>query len=278
MAKETNTTVDDVHLQRIYILYDKNGKFFSYTPIKVELIDQYFFKNTHRGPSWLRSSKKALASFFKYLYQKYDFRNVMDHLSFDVNLYRKDSPSPTILTRHGLLKLFHSIVSYSDKLDRDLLLFTLLISTGCSISEVLGIKVKHIKWDEETIYIPEAKGKPRTIVLRTGLTSSIKEYCKINHLKDVEENIFKINKKKVRRLFRTFLAKGNLPMVKLHSLRHSFATLMYESGSDITLIQQLLDHSELTTTKTYVHPNYIRNKNIRIKENDEIYSELKNLL
>ena len=67
-------------------------------------------------------------------------------------------------------------------------------------------------------------------------------------------------------------------MVKLHSLRHSFATLMYESGSDITLIQQLLDHSELTTTKTYVHPNYIRNKNIRIKENDDIYSELKNLL
>ncbi|WP_370877705.1 tyrosine-type recombinase/integrase [Paenibacillus anaericanus] len=51
-----------------------------------------------------------------------------------------------------------------------------------------------------------------------------------------------------------YLLKANLPHVGFHSLRHSFATFMYEAGSESTTIQQLLGHESLLTTLIYIHP------------------------
>jgi site-specific recombinase XerD len=57
-------------------------------------------------------------------------------------------------------------------------------------------------------------------------------------------------------------------------LRHSFATFMSESGADITVVQQLLGHSDLFTTKGYVHASLVKNGQITIKENQALYSHL----
>ena len=54
----------------------------------------------------------------------------------------------------------------------------------------------------------------------------------------------------------------------LYGFRHTFATLMYESSADISIIQQLLGHAGVNTTKQYVRPHYVRNYNVKIKENE----------
>lgn len=88
-----------------------------------------------------------------------------------------------------------------------------------------------------------------------------------------ENYLFDLSQGQIRALFYSYLNKAQLPKVKVHSLRHSFATTMVESGASILEVQQLLGHSDVITTKGYVHPNLVRNKNITIQENDEIFQQ-----
>jgi hypothetical protein len=53
--------------------------------------------------------------------------------------------------------------------------------------------------------------------------------------------------------------------------------MMSESGTPITSIQQLLNHLSLSSTKTYIETNYIRNYNFYIPENEDVYRRLESL-
>ncbi|MFZ3591774.1 tyrosine-type recombinase/integrase, partial [Bacillus sp. DJP31] len=140
----------------------------------------------------------------------------------------------------------------------------------------VNLKVEDIYWDDNTILLPKTKhSKSRTIPLRSGLASSIKAYCSQNNLKD-SDNLFSLTQDDIRKIFYELLSIANLPKVNIHSLRHSFATFMSESGADITVVQQLLGHSDLFTTKGYVHSNQIRNSHISIMENQKLYQHLSN--
>ncbi|WP_409970622.1 tyrosine-type recombinase/integrase [Bacillus sp. Bva_UNVM-123] len=56
--------------------------------------------------------------------------------------------------------------------------------------------------------------------------------------------------------------------------RHSFTTLMSESGSSITSIMQLINHSNLYSTSIYIKSNYTRNQNIKVTQNDILFKKL----
>ena len=196
----------------------------------------------------------------------------MNQIDFDLIQLKPKNKKTTILSNHDILKLIHYIVSESENLERDILLFTLFIMTGSRLSEIANIKVKDISWDENTILIPKTKhNKSKIIILKSGFAKDIKKYC-TNHNIDSNNNLFNLSKWQIRKLFYGYLEKANLSKVTVHSLRHSFATTMVESGANIIEVQQLLGHADVITTKGYVQPNITRNKNIKIKENEDIFS------
>jgi integrase/recombinase XerD len=139
------------------------------------------------------------------------------------------------------------------------LLLMLVYSSGLRVSEVVALKKEHIDLSRKVIYIRLGKGrKDRSTLLSEKAANYIVEYYKyfnidkwvfpgqpaVKHLSiRSAQNIFD---KSVRRA-------AILKEISIHSLRHTFATHLLESGTDIRYIQELLGHSSLRTTELYTH-------------------------
>lgn len=242
------------------------------------MIDDYFLSSLSKGYSCYKGNKDAIGSFFNYLNRNYGFPNLVKEMNIKVNKYKYQKNNVDILSRHDILKFFHYIVFKSDNRNRDVLLFILFITTGCRSSEIVNIKVQDIIWEDNLIYLPKTKhNKSKYIPLRPGLSDSIKSYCQKNNLQKTDY-LFNLNQNQMKNLFYKRLKEANLPRVRLHSLRHSFATMMVESGATLTEVQQLLGHVDIFTTKGYIHPNIISNKKIKIKENEETFNTILKLM
>ncbi|WP_164670230.1 tyrosine-type recombinase/integrase [Virgibacillus doumboii] len=284
LADVTCTSIEDVHLEKIYETVSISGESLYFSSLDTKLLDQYFVEHLHKSYSWLHSSRRALQNFFLYLYRKYDFPILTDQMSVNIDEHkqkprRKDKYVPT---RHDLLKFLQSLLHNSSNLERDVLFFLLLISTGSRPSEIINTKVEDIDVLGETIYRKKTKNKSsKFIVLRDGYGAIIQRY--INKC-DLKKDDFLINHRgsqmsiqELQDLFASFLEKANLPIFTLHKLRHSFATIMAESGAEIMVIQQLLGHKKIHSTSTYINPNYIRNNGMELQVNKEIYKHIRKM-
>lgn len=276
--------IEAVHLEKFYRVHSKSGAFLCYKPINVDLLDNYFSIHLDKGYNWLLGSKNTLSSFFKYLQRRYDFPNLIKDIKVDLKHYRPNKKPQRILSRHEILLFQQSLIKYSEDLKRDTLLFSLLLSTGCRISEMLNIKVRDVNFSEDAVFLAKTKTKvQRMIMLRDHFGLSIKQYVKERHLCD-DDFLFCTQDKKcltraqVQKLLTEYLKLSNIEPINIHGIRHTFATLMYESGSELLVIQQMLGHSSLSSTRTYVHPNYVRNYGMVIKENEVVYKFVSELL
>lgn len=282
LAEVTDTPISELHLERIYETVDVKGETLYFSPLDAKLIDQYFQDHLHKSYSWLEISKRALRSFFHYLYRKYDFPILTDQILFDVDTYKqkpkkKDKYVPT---RHDLLRFLQVLLKESSNVERDALYFLMMISTGSRPSEILRVRVNAIDIINESIYLKKTKNKSsKFIILRSGFGAVLEKYILKNNLKGDDllfnENGLPMSLSDFQELFKTFLEGANVPITSLHKLRHSFATIMAESGAEILVIQQLLGHKKIHTTSNYIEPNYIRNIGMELKVNKKIYERIR---
>ncbi|MHA6253210.1 tyrosine-type recombinase/integrase [Oceanobacillus sp. CAU 1775] len=282
LADCCGTSVEQVHLEKIYETVDKNRKTLFFSRLDVKLVDQYFHSRLDKSYGWLADSKRSLQNLFLYLHRRYDFPNLAEEMKFKLDEHKQkpSSKDKYVPTRHDLLKFLHSLLKYSSNLDRDLLFFILLMSTGSRSSEIIYTKVKNIDYSNGTIYVKKTKNKTsKYIVLREGIGPVIKRF--VDKYKIGEDDyLFNKNQKSLKLSdlqmeFKVFLQKANLPLFTLHKLRHSFATIMAESGTDILVIQQLLGHKKIDSTKTYIEPNNIRNRGVELKVNKDVYKYIR---
>ena len=137
---------------------------------------------------------------------------------------------------------------------------------GLRVSEVVKLKVKHIDSALGVIRVEQAKGKKdRHVMLSPGILALLREWWPIRSTKyDLgvppgERWLFPGRRKglhltprQVSRLFHeTVEAAGIKKKLTLHTLRHSFATHLFDRGTDIRTIQALLGHEKLETTARY---------------------------
>lgn len=139
-------------------------------------------------------------------------------------------------------------------------IFSVMYSGGLRVSEVLNLKTIDINSETMSIYVSDGKGsKDRyTILSRTAL-QDLRNYCKAYKIRD--SYLFPgakpgkpLTSRSVQAVFRNVkeLKKLN-PRATVHSVRHSFATHMLESGISVHHLQKLLGHSQIKTTAKYLH-------------------------
>ncbi|MED1601199.1 tyrosine-type recombinase/integrase [Alkalihalophilus marmarensis] len=277
------TSDEDVHLEKIYETISIDGGSLFFSPLDTELVETYFTEHLYKSFNWHEETKRSLQSFFLYLNRKYDFPNLIEMMNFRVEDH-KVKPTPKkkyVPTRHDLLKFLQVLLKNSFNLERDAIVFLLLITTGSRPSEILNTKVQDIDFVNETIYRKKTKNKSsKYIILREGFGKNIQKYIEKNNLTEddylINNNGSPLNLVQLQKIFEGYLNEAKLPFSTLHALRHSFATIMAESGAEILVIQQLLGHKKINSTNTYIASNYIRNYGMELQANRDIYIHIKN--
>jgi len=162
---------------------------------------------------------------------------------------------PKALTPEDVRKLLSSIPLTRR---RDRLIVLLLYGAGLRVSELCNLKKSDVDLDRGIITVRGGKGaKDRVVPISLTLAKEIKTYLKEREddseylLVEVRRNTKdKLSPKTVWYLLNRYGQKAGV-RVTPHMLRHSFATHMLERGVDIRAIQELLGHSNLSTTQIY---------------------------
>ena len=195
----------------------------------------------------------------------YYFRTVLKKNNFEIRLPRprREHHLPTVLTMEECFRIFSFVDNPKHKL-------LLLIGYGAGLrrSEISTLKWQDILFDEHKIHINQGKGnKDRIVMLPVSIVSILQNYRSIY---PSDEWVFAgqykgeaISTRTVQVVMQQAVAKAGLEKkATVHTLRHSFATHLLESGTDIRYIQQLLGHANVNTTMIYTHITPKAAKNI----------------
>ena len=160
---------------------------------------------------------------------------------------------PVVLSKSEVKKLLNTVNNL-----KHLAILSLIYSAGLRISEAINMKIKDIDSERGLIYIKNAKGrKDRVVNLSPTLLILLRKYVKEYRPRDYLFNgqgSEQYAAESIRNIFRKAVKKAGIKKpVRVHTLRHSFATHMLEKGVDIRYIQEILGHSDPKTTMIYTH-------------------------
>ena len=191
------------------------------------------------------------------------FREVQNR-NLEVDLIqrpRRDHKLPNVLSKKEVKAILEAPINLKHRM-----MLSLIYACGLRRSELLNLTLKDIHSERNLLLIRQSKGKKDRIVpIGNKLIESLREYYKLYKpttwlfegqkvgIKYSEESLAKVLKQSVSK---TKISKP----VTLHWLRHSYATHLLESGTDLRYIQELLGHSSSRTTEIYTH---VSTKNIQ---------------
>lgn len=202
----------------------------------------------------------ALKSFFKYLV----LINKIEISPAEGVMAPKNPPAiPQFLTVDDLFFLLDSIGSGTMIEKRNRAVFELFYSTGMRVSELSNLNIGDIDKDKHLVMVLGKGNRERLVPVGDRALGAVDDYRK--SLDREYESLF-LNRDKNRlsdSSIRKILAKivkicGLGVPVSPHTLRHSFATHMLDSGADLRGIQEILGHASLSSTQIYTHVTYDR--------------------
>ena len=155
----------------------------------------------------------------------------------------------------------------------------LLYSCGLRVSELVNLKLNDIDLNSKYVRCFGKGLKERIIPMGETAKNIIKEYLPERDLLIKKYNLSTKNllimpngRKITRQDVYTFIhAQGKLihKNISPHTLRHSFATHLLENGADLRVVQELLGHSDVSTTQLYTHISKKRLKDVYFSVNNE---------
>jgi integrase/recombinase XerC len=148
---------------------------------------------------------------------------------------------------------------------RDTAMMELMYACGLRLSELSGLNLQDIDWQQQTIQVTGKGQKQRRLPFGRKARDAVKLWLKQRPLesKDNESALFVssrgtrlCNSSIQKRLKKMALTRGINTNVYPHMLRHSFASHILESSKDLRAVQELLGHANLSTTQVYTHLDF----------------------
>lgn len=228
----------------------------------------YITREYHSKATTRARKVSTIRIFFKYLSRKAKWIEV--NPAQDLETPKLDKRLPKYLSLEDSRKLL-KVTSNEDNRNsnRDYAIITLFLNCGMRLSELVGINLQDIDFEDCKLNVIGKGNKERTIYLNRACMKAIADYLEvrpkegIKHDNKYSEKALFLSERRTRISNRTVenvvtkqlqLAGLDTKKYSVHKLRHTAATLMYQYGQvDIRALQELLGHESIATTEIYTH-------------------------
>ncbi|MCK9536226.1 MAG: tyrosine recombinase XerC [Bacilli bacterium] len=206
----------------------------------------------------------SLRSFYRFLIKieiiKVNYFNV-------VTSPRIDKKLPSYLYTEEIDELFNAIDTSNEIGKRNYALLELLYGTGIRVSELCGLLISDIDFFNNTIIVIGKGNKERYLPIYQSIKSALLDYIEfarpdllMRSSNSDEKTLFlnyrggPLTSRGVRVILNDICVKAAINQkVSPHMFRHSFATHLLNNGADLRSVQELLGHSNLSSTQIYTH-------------------------
>lgn len=273
LSKNTQLSYKNDLLKFINYLYQKN--FANFNSLKRNDIRDYLFKLKSDG---LKSSSIArqivsIKKFFEYLLNEGLISEDPSALINSPKIW-KTIPETLSVNEVSLLLSYVSNIKKYRHAFRDKVIIELAYACGLRVSEIVNLQINSIYFEESYIQVTGKGQKDRLIPVNKTTLSMIDEYINTERTKFSANSNFlfisqhkkPLTRQRIWQIIKLHIRNaGIIKNVSPHTLRHSFATHILENGGSLRAIQEMLGHSNISTTEIYTHIEKNRLKNIHEK-------------
>ena len=244
-----------------YITIDLKIKNFNDIKLKhinsyTKMISKYVYNTS------VNRKLSSLKSFHKYLY--INKLSIVDPSNITQSL-RTDKKLPITLTVEEIDLILNSIDIEKTNGIRDKSIISLLYSCGIRVSELINLHLTSLYFDDRIIRVFGKGNKERVIPIGPKALNSLVYYIEnirptLSRKADSKGILYlsnrgkQLSRKTVWNLINTISIKSDIQKnISPHTFRHSFATHLLEGGADLRVVQELLGHTNISTTQIYTH-------------------------
>ncbi len=233
-----------------------------------DIIEFLMFTNFQRDNNSTTRMRKlsSLRSFYRYVHGKKHY--VDSNPTAEVDAPKKSRTLPKYLSYEEAIRLLDTVRGdvKSPTRQRDYSIIALFLNTGMRLSELVGLNLESFDADLTYVKVLGKGNKERVIYLNESARDAVISYLKIRldprYIRTSINAFFlsgrqqRISNKTVQWIIYKYLDLAGLGSkgLSVHKLRHTAATLMYQSGNvDIRVLKDILGHEQLNTTQIYTH-------------------------
>ena len=233
-----------------------------------DLYDYLAYVTDDRENKWCARARKlsAIRSLYKYLVNK---RHYLEYNpTTDIDSPKAQKTLPKVLTLTESMRLLSAVDNDKESKfrKRDYAILTIFLNCGMRLSELVGIDIKDIDSDLTSLRVMGKGSKERVIYLNDACQAALTDYLitrmsqKYAHVQTKAVFLSRLDQrmsvKTVQAMVYKYLKLAGLESkhYSVHKLRHTAATLMYQSGNvDVRVLKEILGHEQLNTTQIYTH-------------------------
>ncbi|MEO0095154.1 MAG: site-specific tyrosine recombinase XerD [candidate division WOR-3 bacterium] len=231
--------------------------------VKTEDLRNFIHSLFDMGLSPVSINRKisAMRSYYAFLYSN----NCIDkNPAEDLEVLKVGRKLPQTLSIEEVNAIIESAEEKTPAGLRDRVCLELLYGSGLRISELLNLKISDIMTKEELLSIIGKGNKQRFVPFGKKALRAIQEYLRQGRpaLMKKKKSPYlilnargnKLSRMGFLKILRKYLIKSGIrKKITPHTFRHSFATHLLQAGADLRAVQELLGHSDISTTQIYTH-------------------------
>ncbi len=242
-----------------------------------QIYDFLLYTGNVRKNMWSAKARKlsAIKGLFKFMTVKRGY--LEENVAANIEAPKRKKTLPKFLSLEESKLLLDAVRNDTESRSRlrDLCIITLFLNCGMRLNELVGISIKDLDRELMHVRVVGKGSKERIIYLNDACKSVLADYLINVRLNDRNRGLSdkalflsnrdtRITDKMVQKIVYKYLDMAGLGSkhYSVHKLRHTAATLMYQSGNvDIRVLKDILGHEQLNTTQIYTHVSDINMMN-----------------
>lgn len=211
--------------------------------------------------SSIERSVSAIKGFHRFMVAE---RITKQHPAADIPLPKKPERLPDVLSIEQATALLDQPFAQTATAQRDHAILEVLYGCGLRVSELCNLQLNRVYLDEGVLRIIGKGNKERIVPIVGSAERALGDYIanwrgQLVSTRTVSSEVFlnahgkRLSRQSVHKIVATYGAVVGIKDLHPHTLRHSFATHMLEGGADLRIVQELLGHSDISTTQLYTH-------------------------